>query len=151
MRSTAITMVLGLCGVLSFGCAEVKSMEKEAVSAAKSAEKSGALKDVEKAVEKKVEGKKDDDKKDDKKADKPAAAADKKDDKPAAADAKGGDDVERAVASAVASHGVKADVKGGVVTLTGKVPTAKDKSELEATVKKIKGVTKVTDEVKVGK
>jgi osmotically-inducible protein OsmY len=150
MRSTAITVVLGVCGVLSFGCAEVKSIEKEAVSAAKSAEKSGALKDVEKAVEKKVEGKKDE------KEDKPAAGTEKAaTEKPAtdkaAPEKAGGDEVERAVNSVVTGHGVKAEVKAGVVTLTGKVPTAKDKSDIEAAVKKIKGVTKVTDEVKVGK
>ena len=149
MRSTAISMVLGMCGVLSFGCAEVQKVEKEASSVAKQEEKNGDLNKATKAAEDKIEKK-------DPKADAKDPKADAKVDSKADAkgDAKpeaGGGDVEAGVKSAVGSHGVKVDVKGGEVKLSGNVSSAKDKSDVEAAVKKVKGVTKVSSEIKVGK
>jgi osmotically-inducible protein OsmY len=131
MRS-AIFTVLGVCGVLSFGCASMQKVEKEAAGAAKEAEKSGALKDVEKAVEKKVDG--------------------SKDTKTPAPGAAGGADVDKGVQAAMAPHAtMKASNAGGVVTISGKAATAKDKADAEAAVKGVKGVTKVVNEVAVGK
>src|ERR1700761_8546573 len=110
MRSTAITMVLGVCGILSFGCAEVQKAEKEAVTVAKQEEKNGDLNKATKAAEDKVEKK---DPKADAKDPKADAKVDSKADAKgdakagAAAPGGGGGDVEKGVHDAVGSHAVK--------------------------------------------
>jgi osmotically-inducible protein OsmY len=124
MRMLAMA-VIGLCGALSFGCAEAKKLEGEAATAAKEVEKNPEAKKLEQKVEDKVENK----------GDSKASPA------PAGGDAA----LEKSV-TAVVPKTVKVAAKGGVVTLTG-TASASDKAAAEKSAKGVSGVSSVTNNI----